>query len=236
MNKNVVVVVQARMGSTRLPKKALKPLNGKPLLERVYERLALCKNANKIVIATSIRDIDNEIEDFCKKRGMAVFRGSEDDVLDRFYRCARKHKADVIVRITVDNPLIDWENIDKMVSSHIEKNADITYTDKMPYGTGRGNCVIAFSALEIAAKEAAAKSERPDPDDPIADHPERFNVNILQAPKELQRNYRLTVDYPEDFQLMEKIFSHFKGIPRLKYVLDFLDDHPEIAKINKNVG
>ena len=232
----VAIILQARMGSTRLPGKTLKPLLGKPFLMHIVERLRLCKNAEKIIVATSIEPKDDAIELFCRSKGIPVFRGSEADVLDRYYRCAKTFDINTIVRITADNPLVDWENIDEMITSHIDKDADITYTEGMPYGTGLGNCVMSFQAIEKVRSIAKENNETPDPDDLILERPEMFKINVLQAHHKLQRNYRLTVDYPEDFQLMEVLFAQFVGIPDLKEVVSFLDNHPEVVAINKNIG
>ena len=121
-----IAIVQARMGSTRLPGKVLKNLKGKPILDYVIERLRLSKNIDDIVLAIPTKDKDDVLEEYAKEKNLNYFRGSEDDVLGRYYHAAKEYGADVVVRITSDCPLIDAEIVDSVIKKHVEGNFDFT--------------------------------------------------------------------------------------------------------------
>src|SRR3989338_126496 len=124
MKLKIVAIIQARMGSLRMPGKVLKPILGKPMLWHVVERVKRAKLINQVVVATSTNPEDKKIADFCKKNNIEVFRGSQNDVLDRYYQCAKKYHAKFIVRITADCPLIDSQLIDKLIRKFFKGRYD----------------------------------------------------------------------------------------------------------------
>ena len=232
----VVAIIQARMGSTRLPNKILMDISGKPMLWHIIQRLKRCKKVDEIVVATSTLSSNDPISDFCEKNRISCFRGSEEDVLSRFYECAKKHKADQIVRITADNPLIDPINIQKMINFQIKNKADLTYTVNMPLGTGPGNEIISFSALKRSHVQAKEPEFREHADEYIIHNLRLFKVMSINCTlKKKHPEYRLTVDTKADFELISKIYKELyeeeKIIP-LNDVLDFMEKNPSLEKIN----
>jgi len=124
MIENVVAIIQARMGSSRLPDKVMMPIAGKPMFWHVVDRVKKAKLIDEVVVATSTNTKDKRIVDFCKKNNVEVFTGSENDVLDRYYQCAKKYKAEIVVRITADCPLIDPKIVDKSIRTFFKGNFD----------------------------------------------------------------------------------------------------------------
>ena len=204
-----IVVIQARMGSTRLPGKVLKKLNGIPMLLFLINRVKLTKNIDKIIIATTNNKNDLEIINFCRSNAIDYFCGNEHDVLDRYYHCALKYKAKNIIRITADCPLIDPIVIDNTIKLFNNKKVDFAAntippeTRKWPDGSDVE--VFSFKALEKAYL-AATKEER----EHVTFYMWRNNPKI----KKIQLNnnydwskYRYTIDYPEDYEKVKKIIN-----------------------------
>ncbi len=231
----VVAIGQARMGSTRLPGKTMTPILGKPIIQHVIERVRRCRRVDEIVIATTVNPEDDQIEIFCKKLGVSVFRGSHNDVLDRFCRAAEKHNANQIVRFTCDDPLIDPTNFDDMILAQIRVEADLTYTKDMPWGTGPGNCVISAKSLKQSCRDSVGKEPRyrEHADEYILDHPETFKIQALECDSDFKRNYRLTVDTSEDLRFMTRIYEQLyrEGeIVDLREVIRLLDSNPSFRE------
>ena len=156
-----VAVIQARMGSTRLPNKVLAELGGRPMLAQVVARVRRARTIDEVVVATTTTRHVDVIEDFCAREGIACFRGSEDDVLDRYYQAARAFNADVVVRITADCPLHDPEVIDAIVGHFDPARHDyVSNTIRRSYPDGLDTEVIAMAALERAWRGATWASER----------------------------------------------------------------------------
>jgi len=232
----VIGLIAVRMKSRRLPKKALLKLNGKPMIVRLYERLLLSKGLSEVIICTSIHRDDDPIEKIANRYDMAVFRGHEDDVMERFLDCLIRNPAEHIVRITGDNPVTDPQIIDMMVDSHLENKADYTRMNDLPVGVSSE--VIRFSAL-LKAYELAEDSRSSEYMTWYFTKSDCFKLNILKAPNHLARpDYRLTVDYPEDFEVMEAIFKEFDFDffpPAISKIIEYLDNNPELVKTNSNI-
>ena len=128
--RNISCIIQARINSSRLPAKIMLHANGKPLLENLHQRLSQSKKINQIIVATSNNKLDDLIYNFCKKKKYKCFRGSENDVLSRYYNCAKKFKSQIIVRITADCPLIDKNIIDDMISEFLKRDLDYLHAAK----------------------------------------------------------------------------------------------------------
>ena len=161
MDINVLAIVQARMGSTRLPGKVLKKINGKPLIEILLHRLSSSKKIDKIILATSKDQMNDSLTDTVKKLDFEVFRGSEDDVLKRYYEAAKFFKPQVVVRITGDCPIIDPQLVDNIIRQYYEHDVDYTSnTDPPTYPDGLDTEVFSFTALETAHKQATRPYER----------------------------------------------------------------------------
>lgn len=240
MKGKVVAIVEARMGSTRLPKKTLMDVEGKALLERVVDRITLSKTIHEVVIATSTNKGDDPIDTLCKERKIPCFRGSEEDVLCRVYNSAARHKADIIVQSGADCPFYDPDLIDILVN--IMKWGGYHYTAndmELTFPEGIDAHIIRFNALEESAKEAKKEDEREDTPRFIWNHPERYSIFNLVAVKDSYYNrpdIRLTIDYPEDMMLCKKIYQVFADKPDFTTaeLIKLLDDNPEWQNLNKH--
>ena len=232
----ILAIVQARMGSTRLPGKVLKEAGGKSLIEILFSRLARSKKIDKIILATSESEDNDSLEEEVKKLGFEVFRGSENDVLGRFYQAARKHAPEVVVRITGDCPLIDPMLVDEVIKLYQEKNVDYASNTEPPtYPDGLDTEVFSFGTLEMAHQQANKPFDR------------EHVTPIMRTEKQFQRaSYsndidlsaeRWTVDDPEDFEVIKNVIDHFA--PDLSFswrdVLDLLQSHPEYFEANRDI-
>lgn len=226
------------MGATRLPGKTLKEIMGRPMLAYQLERLRRVKQADEIVLATTTHPRDDVLEAFSQREKLACYRGSEEDVLDRFLQAARAHQAAVIVRITADCPCIDPATIDRAIETFLA--GDYDYLANLPHcNFPRGTDVEVFSmaSFEKVAQGAKLPEEREHVTPYYYRHPELFKLGRVVHPVDLSR-YRWTVDTPEDFQLMTLVFQ-FLYPKNPQFSLDDLakafQEHPEWVAINANV-
>lgn len=200
------IIIQARMGSERLPGKVLKKVLGKPLLWYLLQRLRQCKTISQIVVATSDSVDDQAIEDFCKDNQTPCFRGSEDDVLERFYQCALYYDMDPIVRITGDCPLIEPRFVDDVVNFYSE-NPDFDLVKTGPtYPEGFDAEIFPHKNLEAAWQEAELKSQREHVTTFLWENDQRFKIKWLA----LEKDYsflRLTVDEKIDFEVVKEVIE-----------------------------
>lgn len=229
------IIIQARMGSSRLKGKVMLNLAGKPVLWHVIER---CKkaNVNDIIIATSKNKENNVIEKFCKRYGINFFRGSENDVLERYYEAAKQFKLDIIVRITSDCPLISSRVINNVINEFNYGKADyISNVSKRSYPRGLDAEIFSFKTLEKINKFAKNKFEREHVTAFIYNHPKQFRIGNLIARGLLKKpEIRLCIDTKEDLRLLEIIYNKFyngKIIPIME-VIKFLNNNPNLARMN----
>lgn len=236
----VVAIIQARMGSTRLPGKVVREIAGETMLSHVVRRTHQAKLVSKVVVATTESPEEAPIMEECLKLQVPVFRGSTNDVLDRYYRAASKYQADPVVRITSDCPLIDPQTIDWVIRNYLDSRADYTAIG-VEGGFPRGTDIeiFNFAALEKAHAEAKKDYEREHVTPYIYKHPDKFDIHFFQAVGKLMRpHFRLTVDTEEDLQLMKEIFKRlYQGgnVFSIEEVIDLLDQHPELLAINARV-
>jgi spore coat polysaccharide biosynthesis protein SpsF len=239
----IVAIVQARVGSTRLPSKVLMEIAGKPLLEHVVDRSMLAEKLDQIVIATSTKEQDRPIIDLAKRLDVGWFAGSEDDVLSRYLGAAEQARADVIVRITADCPLIDPSIVDYVVTHHLRGNFGYTCNlideaNPKSFPRGLDTEVFTIDALRKSDKLAKKAYEREHVTPFMQEHPELFRIAIIEAPENYRRHYRLTVDTCDDLRLIREIYRHlYTGteIIQTKDVIRLLDEHPELQQINAHV-
>ena len=186
-----MLIVQARMGSTRLPGKSMMDLAGAPLIGRVLERVKRCKRVDIIVLATTQNTENDALAELGQSYGVSVFRGSEDDVLDRYYQAARAFNADVVVRIPGDNPVPEPREIDRIISHHVQSDNDFStnYPDVLDngYPDGIGAEVFNLEALERAWRSATDSRNREHPHTNFYDHPETYKVGTIECPPEFRR-------------------------------------------------
>ena len=238
----VVCLVQARVGSTRLPGKILKEICGKTILHHEIDRLKKCKEIDEIVIATTDKEDDDKIVNEAKKLSVKYFRGSENDVLSRFYYSAKENNADIIVRVTSDCPCIDFEILDKMLiyfkEKYKEKQVDyLSNTIKRTYPRGYDIEIFTFSALEKSYINAKKEYEREHVTPYIYDKTNNF-LKLPFENKDDYSEYRVTLDTIEDFIVIKNIFEnlYYKNpYFKLNDVVQYLNNNLHIVDINKHI-
>ncbi len=238
-SKKVLIIVQARMGATRLPGKPLKKILNKTLLSFLLERLKKVLLADQIVIATSDLQADEPIREFCRSENVSFFSGSETDVLDRFYQTALKFPSNLIVRITADCPLMDPQIVDTVIKHSLDHPEFdyVTNTLIRTYPRGMDVEVFTFEALSIAAKNASLPFEREHVTPYFYEKPSIFKCGNVHSGRDIA-NYRLTVDTPEDLQLIKEIIEYIypkKPHFTLEDVLNAFKNHPHWLSINANI-
>jgi glutamate-1-semialdehyde aminotransferase/spore coat polysaccharide biosynthesis protein SpsF (cytidylyltransferase family) len=232
----VVAIVQARMSSTRLPGKVLMDVAGHPMLWHVVQRLRRACMVHQIVIATSENPADDQIVQFCEREQIHCFRGSEADVLDRFYRAARSCSADVVVRITADCPLIDPAVVDRVVRSYFETGCDyVSNALTGTYPNGLDTEVFSFAALELACTEAVKSSEREHVTPYL--RAGKFHTASIENDTTIPSGLRWTVDEPRDLEFVRRVYGAFSGGPvfGMNDVLGFLEMNPAVQEVNSSI-
>ena len=239
---NIVCIIQARMGSSRLPGKVLKNICGRPMLGWVVERAAQSRLISKVVVATTINSGDDPIEEFCDKSGFTCFRGSEFDVLDRYYQSAKTHKAEIVVRLTADCPLIDPALMDETIRKLLTTGADFTANRLPPpyqrtYPIGLDTEVVTFKALETAWKLAKKPFEREHVMPFLYDPQNNFKIEVLDAEKNFGSK-RWTVDTTDDLDFIQQVTKRLGCRMDFSWreVLKMIDEHPELAEINASIA
>ncbi len=233
----VVAIIQARMGSSRLPGKVLADIHGQPMLWYVVERTRSAKSVDDVVVATTTEPADEAIVNFCREHGVDYFRGSENDVLDRYYQAARQHEAEAVVRITSDCPLIDPEIVDKTVRAFLEVLPDYaSNTAIRTYPRGLDTEVVAFGALESAWRDSKKPYQRSHVTPYIYENPDRFRILKVTGEKDYS-SHRWTVDTAEDLEFVRAVYSRGESRGhRLDDVLRLIEREPHLAEINRAVA
>lgn len=236
---SVNAIIQARCGSTRLPAKVFADINGKPLIWHVVDRLRHTKNIDKIIIATTISPKDDRIEEWCKENGIDFFRGSEKDVLNRYYSASEAFPSDYVVRITADDPFKEPTVIDAVITKLIDEGYDHV-TNNLPPSFPEGLDCEAFkkSTLDRSEKEAKTDFEREHVTQYIYHHPEIFKIGNVSCDHQLS-HLRWTIDKEVDLEMVRAVYT--KRNPQntrillMDEILQILKDNPEVAKINSEV-
>ena len=207
------IILQARMGSTRLPGKVMKPLAGKPMLQWIIERLKSCQTPAILILATTTLEQDQPLVEFAEKMGVDWFCGSEANVLDRYYQCALTHELDDIVRATGDNPFVDPEACDRLVNFyryHKLDYATISNGPKDGYPLGVGVEIFSFSALEKSYNQGILPHHQEHVNEYILENPAIFKQAKMSAPPEKRgAELSLTVDTIDEFKYAEIIYNSY---------------------------
>jgi spore coat polysaccharide biosynthesis protein SpsF len=234
----IVAIVQARMGSTRLPGKVLSRILGKPMLWHLINRLKRSRLLDQIVIATTDKERDRPILELADEMGIGSFAGSEDDVLDRYYQAATKFSADIVVRITADCPLIDPKVVDKVIQRYLEEDCDYaTNAIRRTYPDGLDVEVFSYMALEKAWKEAEWASEREHVTPYIWKNPDKFRLVNVENSVNLS-DLRWVVDEEIDLQFVRQVYEHLYKEGQVFYmeqILELLGEYPELRQINQGI-
>ena len=240
-DRTVLAIIQARMGSVRFPGKVLADIGGKPMVQHVIERVRAAGLVSKTVLATTEDPSDDPLEDLGCKLGVAVFRGSSDDVLDRYHAAAIRFGGEVIVRVTADCPLMDPSIIDRAVSVFEAGGYDHVST-AYPVATfpdGLDVWVFSFEALERTWRQATLASDREHVTTFMWKNPHLFRLSNIKHVEDLS-HMRWTVDEEVDIRLVREVQRHLgNGTGRIfgmGEILDLLARHPEISRLNSNIG
>ena len=241
MKQNALAIVQARMGSSRLPGKVLKDIAGTPMLVHVVERAKRAKCLNGVVVATTTSPDDDAIAELCSNAGYPCYRGSSYDVLDRYYQTARQFHATTIVRLTADCPVIDPEVVDHVITVLLGSNADFAANRLPPpwhrtYPVGLDVEACTFQALERAWCEADKLYQREHVMPYLYEQEGRFRVKIVDCEQDYG-HLRWTVDTSEDLELVRQIFMAFTPRDDFSWleVIALLENRPDIAFINSTI-
>jgi len=233
----IAAIIQARMGSSRLPGKVLKPILGRPMIDLMIERVKWSKKLDKIIVATSQNQQDDEIADYCNENSILCFRGDETNVLKRYYEAAMKFNASTIVRLTSDCPLIDFNIIDKAIVLFEKNKYDfVSNTVPMPSTFPDGMDVEVFNFENL--KKAYINAKLPSEKEHVTFHFWKtglFNCYKFDY-KYNYSDYRITVDYPEDFEVVKKVFENLYNIKNnfdIKDIVNFLKQNKKISMIQK---
>jgi spore coat polysaccharide biosynthesis protein SpsF len=232
-----VAIIQARMGSTRLPGKVLMDMEGATVLARVLSRVRRCRLVNEVTVATSHDARDRAIVEECHRLSCRAFRGSEQDVLDRYYRAAQQADAEVVVRITSDCPLIDPQLSDHTIEAFLDERPDYASNAlERTYPRGLDTEVMSFAALESAWTNARETYQREHVTPFLYQHPERFKLLSVKGDHDYSQ-YRWTLDTPEDLEFLRTVYSRSVDRQDLTWqdVLNIVKREPELAEINRHV-
>lgn len=232
----IAAVVQARMGSTRLPGKVMAEIMGKPLLWHLISRLKRSKLIDKIVVATTKNEKDKPILELAEKVEVNSFAGNEEDVLDRYYMAATRFEAKSVVRITSDCPILDPSIVDTVVELFLQGKYNLVSNVNPPtFPDGLDVEVLSFATLERTWHEAHLTSEREHVTPYIYKHPEIFRIGNVSYKEDLS-GLRWTVDEARDLEFVRAIFKYLNGTPfNMGDVLKILEIHPEVLTINAGV-
>ncbi len=235
-----VATVEARMNSSRLPGKILKDILEKPSLERLVERVRRAKFVDEVVVATTVSKEDDIVESWACKAGASIYRGSEEDVLLRVLEAAAAYKADIIVELTGDCPLLDPAIIDEVIGYYLEHDYDYVSNNKeRSYPRGLDTQVFSREILEEVNRLTRDPADHEHVSLYIYEHPERYRLATLKAPKELYGpDIRLCVDTPEDFAVVESIYKGLypKDPGFSAYdIMAYLNANPSILNMNAAV-
>lgn len=237
----VIIIVQARRGSTRLPDKVLLPVLGRPILELMLERLMQSRYADHILVATTINKEDDAILELCRRVGVAVFRGHPTDLLDRHYQAALLVSADAVVKIPSDCPLIDPIVVDRVIDQFVNHPGQFDYVSNLhpaTYPDGNDVEVMSFAALERAWRESSLALEREHTTPYIWENLDQFKMNNVTWDRQLDfsMSHRWTLDYFEDYLFIRSVFEALypeNPVFSLDQILELLSQRPELLEINR---
>jgi spore coat polysaccharide biosynthesis protein SpsF len=237
LNSKLTIIIQARLGSQRFPKKTIKSIENKPMIWHVINRLKQVKASNQIILATTKNDEDKILLNIADKMNIFSFTGSSNDVLDRYYSCAKKFFADPIIRITGDCPLLDPFLIDDMIEFFQKNNFDyLSNTLEPTYPDGLDVEIFSFQTLEKIMKKSNLKSEHEHVTSYLKTHLNEFQTYNFINDKDLS-HHRWTIDQKEDLEFVKKIYSlsNSKSTLNMQIILDIISNNPQLMEINEGI-
>lgn len=230
---NIAVIVACRMKSSRLKQKAILPIEGVPSVERCLQNCLLIPHADQVILATSTVEEDAILKDYTLGGKVKFWQGDPDDVIMRYLGACEEYGVDIIIRVTADCPVVSPEIAEILLKSHFETGAD--YTAPNEYAVGSNSEIYNVSALKRVIELLGKADYSEYMTWYMRNNPDVFKVNIIDLPKELVRDYRLTLDYPEDLEMFERLYVELKNrnqVANLKNVFKVLDATPEIPALN----
>tara|TARA_B100001057_G_C22721587_1_gene899926 strand:- start:485 stop:1219 length:735 start_codon:yes stop_codon:yes gene_type:complete len=234
----IIAIIQARMGSSRLPGKVLMDVDGKPMIKFMYDRVKKSKLIDKIIVATTSNKIDDSIAELCKKEKIICFRGSEDDTLDRYYKAALPYNPNIVVRLTGDCPLCDPVLVDKTINLFVKKNVDYASNTVPPdikkFPDGSDVEVFSFRNLKKSWEKSTCIKEREHVTFYFWKSGNNFSTALLDN-KFNWGKYRITIDYKEDMTLLNEIIKRLKRqnkFGHINEVVEILENEPNLVEIN----
>ena len=236
---SVNAIIQARCGSTRFPNKVFAVIDKKPLIWHVVNRLKYASSIDDIVVATTTNTLDDALEQWCNENSVKVFRGSEDDVLNRYYEASLSYPSDYVVRITADDPFKEPSVTDKVVKKLIDENLELVTNNNPPSFPEGLDCeAFTFKTLQMIENEAHDSFEREHVTQYAYHNPDKVRIGNVESNKDLSF-LRWTIDTKEDYEMVNKIYenrvSEDGGILLMGEILEILEQHPEISIINSKV-
>ncbi|NQT90392.1 MAG: glycosyltransferase family protein [Candidatus Omnitrophica bacterium] len=239
---HILAVVQARMGSKRLPGKVLSDILGRPMIFRIVERLKMCKSLSNIVVATSTDKRDDAVEESCKRHGLTFYRGQEQDLTDRFYQAAKLFNADAVLRVTADCPVVDPRVTDGLIDFFLANKDKYDYVSnarpRPTYPHGMDVEIFSFSLLERLWNDVKDPFRREWFTTLIFENPKDYRIACFENDRDLS-DIRLTVDYEEDLELVRYVYDKLYSKDRcflLEDIIKLREQDPEIFEINKKYG
>lgn len=233
-----ILIIQARMGSTRLPGKILLPLGKSTVLEYVVDRCRKDARLADVVVATSTLEHDEPIREWCRQRHVTCFSGSEDDVLSRYYDCASSYSPNYVIRVTSDCPFIDYSLIAKLIDAMERHSCDIVRMDGEEPARGLWSEIVSFQALARMNEVGRLPRYREHVTYYAYEFPDQFSSQTIKLPEILLHpELRITLDTPEDYEMLRRVADHFTGdkLVRSEDVIRYLLDTPEVARINSHI-
>lgn len=234
----IIAIIQARCDSTRLKNKVLADVDGKPLIERIVSRVKQVEMIDRVVIATTTSTSDDYLVEWCQNKGIDCFRGSESNVLERYYECAKLYNANVVVRITADDPFKDPVIINHAINLLIENNYDyVSNTIKPTFPEGIDVEVYRFKSLEAAFKNATLGSEKEHVTPYIWKNNNKFSLFNFVYKEDLS-DLRWTIDYIEDLEFARAVYRKMRNKKEhflMEDILCLLGEHPELSNIQKSI-
>jgi spore coat polysaccharide biosynthesis protein SpsF len=231
-----ILIIQARMGSTRLPGKILLPLGDTTVLDYSVSRCKLVERLEDVIVATSELPADDAVADWCHSKGVTCFRGSQDDVLSRYYECAKLTRPDYVIRVTSDCPFIDYEVMNDIIDCMEAEQKDIVVHDQEP-ARGIWSEIVSFPALEYIHRNGHENRHREHVTYYAYEYPQEFRRHMYTLPEELHHpDLRITLDTQDDYLMLQRIAGHFQGTAvSTKKVVQYLLENPEVAAINSHI-
>lgn len=236
IDQKIGAIIVARISSSRMYGKALMKIGGKESIKRVIDRVKRMKRIESVILATSTDISDDVLENIAESEGIKLFRGSLNNVAERFLKAALKHKLNHFVRVTGDSILCDNIMADRAIESHLQNGNDITFIRNMPFGTNKE--VISLSAIETIYKNATIP-ENTEYLEYYLSNRKIFNVGYVVSKYKYNKSMRMTLDYEDDLEFFNRLFRHFDKVnPKFELgeAIDFLMRNPDIVSINSHLN